>query len=153
MKKTISTKIVSAILVCMLLLSVVTIASAAGNIQDTSWRFDFTGGTTQQTDWRTKENTTKIYIKRTDNNSGYAFKATAMGLKSNGTVLDCSRRYTGSGYTGEVKYVIVQTSGVYYLTNYVRENGCSSAAVKGTRTDSREFIATGVWSPDNSSGI
>lgn len=144
MKKIIP-KIVSVVLAAMLLFSSFSITASAANTEDKAWAFIFTT-LTQYTDKEAKENTTRIYLKRMDAYSSYTFTARAYGAKTKDGELEACYQKGNTEY-----YYTVVTGEIYYLRNWVYENGNRFAAVQGKAT--QNFQASGVWSPDNTSGI
>lgn len=130
--------------VCMILIGGITPAFAV-NWTDSSFQYDF--GLLNQPEYtkgRAKHDTSKSYMYCKTITSGYDYDAKVYASLGAGRYVDCSN---GTTYNF--------TKGVsHYMTNVVGERGYTAAAVQArSGYNIKNVTATGVWSPDNISGI
>lgn len=130
--------------ICMILIGGVTPALAV-NWTDSSFQYDF--GKLNQPEYtkgRAKHDTSKSYMHAQTITSGYTYKAKVYASLGGGNYVDCSN---GTTYT-------FGKGTKHYMTNLVRERGYTAAAIQARAGfNVKNVTATGVWSPDNVSGI
>lgn len=107
---------------------------SAANTADTTYAFSNTN-TTGQSAWRTKENTTKVYVYP---KSGPKIRYTVYGRKdSSGNATPCSNQ------------VAIPLGVQGSITNTVREKGYNQAQLRFERISYAQVDTKGVWSPDS----
>lgn len=145
-----SSRLVAAIAMTFTLLVVCgigTLPGFAANTTDTGFSFHFNNQKRfdEIDGWRSKTNTTKIYLNIKSNNVPSDIKFLAWGAKnSNG---DHAKELTAT----YVKPLRAFATGKYSLSNNIREQGYGYAKVEAyllERID-REASMSGVWSPDS----
>lgn len=134
MKKKILTLVMTAMLVvsgvCGMEMSVF---AAAPNTSDTNYSFDNRNESSRTTEWRAKNNDSKVYVNP---RSGPAVYYTVEGTKST-KAATCSKTFKiGNG---------IQAS----ITNYVNELGYTKARLLLERAAYAQEWTKGVWSPDS----
>lgn len=112
----------------------------ANNHTDTSYTFTFRtemNGTSP----REKTDTSSTYMKCTSIPSNRSYTAYVCGSNtiSGNSVTDVSRGYN----------YLFQKDTVYFMRNWVHENGYKYATVMANRNYGTSFVASGVWSPDS----
>lgn len=133
-----SKKIGSIACIAVLALSSTTLISAAGNITDETFTFGFTGigNKEQYTSARNKDDYSSMYMKveymDIDN-----FKARPFGWDGN------------RHYNSKAPAQTIGQEGVYYLKNYVKEDGYHKGGIHAYRAYWANGSASGVWSPDS----
>lgn len=124
-------KIMAAALSALTVISLCAVTVSASR-DDSGWVFKVTEDV-HETEYRSKDNTSCIYINMTSGASLYAAPYGSHTLKS-------------GVQAGSTQFVPnYQPTHIY---NYVKENGYAYAALELTRTGGR-YEATGVWSPDS----
>ncbi len=127
-------------MVLSLVLSVFSVVPAlAANTSDTSWRFTVTGKPSN-TEARSKDNNTKVYVYYTVGASETAFQVWGTN-GSSGTGTNTTR--------GTTAYVDKNERSS--ITNFVNEQGYSNAYLRVTATSEANVgvFTSGVWSPDS----
>lgn len=108
----------------------------AANTKDEPFSF-YNANTSGTTDWRDKNNSTKVYVYP---KSGPNLYYTVYGRKS----------ATGSQTGNKRSNRVVVPQGVQgSITNYVNENSENQARLKLERTAVGYVVTSGVWSPDS----
>ena len=144
-----SKRIVALLLMIALVFSAGIIVVQAGNTSDTSFSFGFYTGTnpTADTATRNKDDSSGSYMKcNSVNPTTASYTAKVFGVSSSGTKYDCAlASYTFKSGT------IVQS-----MKNNVRASGYTKACIRAYASFPSGvpgYSASGVWSPDNSTGI
>lgn len=129
------------LLTLMLVFSMVITGSAsfasvvsAANTADKAYAFSNTN-TTGQSAWRTKENTTKVYVYP---QSGPKIRYTVYG-----------RTDDNGNATPRSNQVAIPLGVQGSITNTVRENGNNMAQLRFERISYAQVDTKGVWSPDS----
>lgn len=139
--------------VVFLSVSLLAVPAKANNYKDTSFYFSFSPDNIyQETEPRTKEDTSSAYMKCTDSSTRY-YLAWVVGDYDD-VEFDASVNPNNSSDVRH--YGICEGSEGQYMINWVKEtanaNGWSSvqARIRAKRCiPSQDFDASGVWSPDN----
>lgn len=129
------TKIVSALMVMMMVFSVafgVAMPVMAGNTEDHPFSFNNIS-TTGHSDWRDKNDTTKVYVYPT------------YGPKIQYTV----QAKVGDDGVNRSNIVAIPLNVQGSITNQVREKGGTVARLKFTRLTYAQTYTGGKWSPDS----
>ncbi len=136
---------VATVLFCAALVvsSGMTVTAYAANTQDTPWSYSVTASSSKDTESRAKTNQSRVYFK-------------CETVSGTGVVQPCGKQ-KGSVYYWGPKYPV--NKGLQYLQNGIYErrpvtNVTAYCFLRLTNTSSsKTFKSTGLWSPDNSSGI
>lgn len=112
-------------------------ANAANNHRDTTYSFDFSiQDQWTVTDFRAKTDDSNAYMYCKSGTAVYSAKVWGGNVDTCAT--DVSHGYSYKLYAGNRAF----------MRNWAYENGCSMAAIAGTRM-SGGYTASGVWSPDS----
>lgn len=144
----IKNKIVTGIMLAMMAFCVTDGAKAAlaGNIADTAWSFNLSVNNKdpQYTETRGKQDYSYMYVNwQYSYNTLSRIKVSPLAVNSYGTRV-------GAGYKNSTaeRWVILNLTGEYRVTNYVKENGYNNACF-GMLGETGSGYATGLWSPDS----
>lgn len=115
--------------------------SRENNHEDTYFRFNFSGGTRQQTAWRAKTDDSNVYMKVEHVEAQFTAHVVGSNNPTATAGTDCSRGYT---YT-------ISAPGEYRMRNWVHDGTPSYtyAAIYAAPTYGYSYYADGLWSPDS----
>lgn len=143
-KREAATKTTAALFAIILACASLTTAVAhAANVQDTPWSYSVAASSSKDTESRAKTDQSRVYFK-------------CNTVSGSGVVQPCGKQ-KGSVYYWGPKFPVGK--GLQYLTNgiYERRPATNVTAYCFLRfsnsSASKVFQSTGLWSPDNSSGI
>ena len=123
--------------------SLTTVVAYAANVQDTPWSYSVAASSSKDTESRAKTNQSRVYFN-------------CETVSGSGVVQPCGKQ-KGSVYYWGPKFPVGK--GLQYLTNGIYERRPATNVTTycflrfSNSSTSKVFKSTGLWSPDNSSGI
>lgn len=140
MTKKLIRKIVGIVLIVQVLAIGTCIVASANNCKDTDVTWNIVNGNNSYTALlRQKTDTTYSYQRCI--NTPYAYQSWVYGYNDNTGVMNLDLSH-GHHYT-------FNSGTVYWMLNWVKEEGYTHAGMAANSKSGQNFIATAVWSPDS----
>lgn len=136
-KSKLLTRICTAAMSLMMLVSVTAITASAKNYKDTTYSYSLDNVEQSSTEFRKKEDNSSCYMYCKQSNGTYdAYVIT--GPEEGGCIIDISNGHHYRFQQGTKRYMF----------NYVNEGGYTICAI-AAYTSTNGLVASGLWSPDS----